>query len=431
MKIMQARGLPARIEVHPLARRIDAAVTVPGSKSITNRVLVLAALGTGRMEVRHALWSEDTQVMVECLQRLGFEVTVAPDPAEPGNRHVTLLGLGGEIPNGGSEAQPLELNVGNAGTAARFLAAMVCLGRGVYRLSGVDRMHQRPQSSLFKSLRQLGYRIETPNGRLPATIYGEGAKRGKCVVSIEESSQFASALLLSGMRGGWKVEIEGENAEESPYVSMTTELIGRIARAAENYEVEPDASSASYIWGADWLLRGNGSNIRVNGWMKESLQIDAHFPELLRTFPSKLSRLDQLGDSIMTAITLEPFANEPKEFTHLGRLRVQECERVFALKTELGKCGARVEEQGDTLVVYPGKLHGATIETYNDHRVAMCFGTLALKVPGITINNPSCVKKTFPNFFQKLAAAPPHGLGVTITDPGTGKELQLEELNAD
>jgi 3-phosphoshikimate 1-carboxyvinyltransferase len=141
--------------------------------------------------------------------------------------------------------------------------------------------------------------------------------------------------------------------------------------------------------------------------------------------------MDELGDSIMTAIVLAPFGNEPKRFTHLGRLRVQECERVYALKTELRKCGARVEEEGDTLTVYPGKLHGATIQTYNDHRMAMCFGTLALKVPGIRIENPSCVKKTFPNFFQKLAAPAPHGLGVTITEGATGRVLEVEELNAD
>lgn len=133
----------------------------------------------------------------------------------------------------------------------------------------------------------------------------------------------------------------------------------------------------------------------------------------------------------MTAIVLAPFAKEAKRFTHLGRLRVQECERVYALKTELEKCGGRVEETGDTLTVHPGKLHGATIQTYNDHRMAMCFGTLALKVAGIRIENPSCVKKTFPNFFQKLAAEPPHGLGARISDAATGRVLRWEELNAE
>ena len=423
--------LPPTIEIHPLKAPVRAAITVPGSKSITNRALVLAALGRGRMQLRHALWSEDTQVMVDCLRRLGFAAGIEADASEPGNRHITVTGAGGEIPNGGTAEKPLELTVGNAGTAARFVAAMVCLGRGVYRLSGIDRMHQRPQGALFKSLRQLGYRVETPNDRLPALIFGEGRKRGKCVVSIEESSQFASALLLSGSVGGWEIQVEGENAEESPYVSMTSELIGAFRSAKDAFEIEPDASSASYIWGANWLLAGGRSEITVDGWMKRSLQIDARFPEVIQKFPTEISRLDELGDSVMTAIVLAPFASEPKRFTHLGRLRVQECERVYALKTELLKCGARVEEAGDTLTVYPGELHGATIQTYNDHRMAMCFGTLALKVPGIRIENPSCVKKTFPNFFQKLAAKPPGGLGARITDAASGAEVRWEDLNAE
>lgn len=165
--------------------------------------------------------------------------------------------------------------------------------------------------------------------------------------------------------------------------------------------------------------------------MKRSLQIDARFPETIRRFPSEISRMDELGDSIMTAIVLAPFAAEPKRFTDLGRLRVQECERVSALKTELSKCGAQVEEDGDTLTVYPSALYGAEIQTYNDHRMAMCFGTLALKVPGIIIDNPRCVKKTFPNFFQKLAGAPPNGLGVKISDAITDTFLEEEDLNAD
>lgn len=429
---MSACGsIPLKIAVHSLTGPVRSEITVPGSKSITNRALILAALGNGRMQLRHALWSEDTQVMVNCLQRLGFSVEVEPDRSEAGNRHISVLGLGGRIPNAGTAENPLELFIGNAGTAARFLAAMVCLGSGAYRLSGIDRMHQRPQGALFKSLRQLGYRIETENDRLPALVFGEGPKRGRCIVSIQESSQFASALLLAATASEWEVEIIGENAEESPYVTMTTELISDFRKSQGSFEIEPDASSASYIWAADWLLRGNGSRISVAGWMKRSLQIDARFPETLRNFPGDLSRTNDLGDSIMTAIVLAPFSREPKRFTDLGRLRLQECERVLALKTELSKCGAQVEEQRDTLILYPSTLHGAEIETYNDHRMAMCFGTLALKVPGIIIDNPSCVKKTFPNFFQKLAGAPPQGLGVKITDAFNQTLLKEEDLNAE
>jgi 3-phosphoshikimate 1-carboxyvinyltransferase len=426
--------LPDLIEIEPLVHPVEAAITVPGSKSITNRALVLAALADGVTELRRALWSEDTQVMVECLRKLRFSVEVEPDPLEEGNRHIRVLGLGGKLPKGGTAAEPLELFVGNAGTAARFLAAMVCLGNGHYRLSGVPRMHQRPQAALFHSLRQLGYDVLSPNDKLPVTIQGTGPKRGECIVSIEESSQFASALLLSAPHGQWSINIVGENSEESPYVTMTSQLIAQFPRNGGTFDIEPDASSASYIWGADWLLRSAPdtakSRISVAGWMKQSMQIDALFPGVLDKFPARLSRQDELGDSIMTAIVLAPFAPEAKEFTDLRRLRLQECERVHALRSELSKCGATIEERGDTLRVTPGPLHGATIHTYNDHRMAMCFGILALKVPGIKLENPACVKKTFPNFFPKLAAEPPDGLGARIRDRA-GRVLDISELGAD
>src|SRR5258706_10401561 len=163
-------SLPELIEIVPLAQPAPAEVTVPGSKSITNRALILAALADGETTLQGALWSEDTQVMVDCLQELGFMVNVAPDPNEPCNRTITVYGLGGKVPRGGTVEQPLELFVGNAGTAARFLSAMVCLGEGIYRLHGVPRMHERPQAALFQALRELGYRIDSQNNNLPALI---------------------------------------------------------------------------------------------------------------------------------------------------------------------------------------------------------------------------------------------------------------------
>src|SRR6516165_3942818 len=166
--------LPDLIEIVPLDKPVRAEIAVPGSKSITNRALILAALAEGETTLQGALWSEDTQVMVECLQELGFMVNVAPDPLEMCNRTITVYGKGGSVPPGGTEAQPMELFVGNAGTAARFLAAFVCLGQGVYRLHGVPRMHERPQAALFKALRELGYEIvsERQNDKLPARIFG-------------------------------------------------------------------------------------------------------------------------------------------------------------------------------------------------------------------------------------------------------------------
>jgi 3-phosphoshikimate 1-carboxyvinyltransferase len=422
-------SLPQAIEIIPLSSPVNAEITVPGSKSITNRVLVLAGLADGETIISGALWSEDTQVMVECLQELGFMVNVAPDPVEPCNRTITVYGRGGEIPPGGTAAQPLELFVGNAGTAARFLAALVCLGEGCYRLHGVPRMHERPQAALFEGLRQLGYRIEASGEKLPALIYGAGPRPGRSTVSIEESSQFASALLLCADRGKWTILITGENSEESPYVALTQRLSAQFRKSSGRFQVAPDASSASYFWAAGWL---SGADIVIRHWTNAAAsgQIDARFPGFW-PLPPTISRTTDLGDSIMTAIVLAPFARQSIRFTDLGRLRVQECERVVALRTELAKCGAKVIEQGDTLEIHPGTLHGAEIETYNDHRMAMSFSILGLKVPGIKINNPACVKKTFPNFFQKLAAASPHGLGVAFRGVATGETLKADALFAD
>jgi 3-phosphoshikimate 1-carboxyvinyltransferase len=421
--------LPALIEIVPPAPPVSAVVVLPGSKSLTNRALVLAALADGLVTLRGALWSEDTQAMTNCLRTLGFPVTVEPDAVEPANRTITVAGGGGQIPNAGTAQIPLELHVENAGTAARFLAALICLGHGSYRISGVPRMHERPQAALFSALRELGYSVETPNDFLPAVITGSGPRPGAaCSVSVEESSQFASALILCQRRGCWKVEITGANEDELPYVDMTWRLIGEFPWKGGEYVIEPDASAASYLWGADWLLRDAGGSVRVEPEPVSGMQADQRFADLILrgSWKNNYSRATELADSIMTAIVLAPFAPSATEFTDLGRLRVQECERVAALRTELTKCGARVEEYGDTLVVFPGPLHGAQIATYNDHRMAMCFAMLGLRVPGIRLENPSCVRKTFPNFFHKLAS-----LGAGIVNPVTGEALQGDQLLAE
>jgi 3-phosphoshikimate 1-carboxyvinyltransferase len=295
-------------------------------------------------------------------------------------------------------------------------------------------MHERPQAALFKALRELDYRIDASNDKLPAVIHGESRKADeikRCIVSIEESSQFASALLLSAKCGGWETQIVGENADESPYVAMTAKLVESFPHQGGTFQIEPDASSGSYFWAA-------GPAVSVRSWPESDWQIDAKFRDWMREFnasngqrPSETSRESDLGDSIMTAIVMAPQATQPMLFTDLGRLRVQETERVHALRTELTKCGAMVKEVGDTLSFFAAPLHGAEVETYNDHRMAMCFAILGLKVPGIKLKNPACVKKTFPNFFQKLAAPAPDGLGVEIRHGETGKRLGLNELFAD
>lgn len=420
--------LPDLIEIIPPVHPVSATVVLPGSKSLTNRALVLAALARGRVTLRGALWSEDTQAMVHCLTALGFVVEAAPDPGEPANRTITVEGCGGTIPRAGTAEAPLELFVENAGTAARFLAAMVCLGHGSYRLSGIPRMHQRPQAALFNALRELGYTVDTPNDFLPAVITGTGPRPGAvCGVSVEESSQFASALILGQHTGGWNIRITGANPDELPYVDMTRRLAATFPWDGGEYVIEPDASGASYFWGAHWLVRGTGGRVTVSPEPLSGMQADQQFRDLILEQPwrSSYSRATDLADSIMTAIVLAPFAPQATAFTRLGRLRVQECERVAALRTELTKCGAMVTESGDTLNVTPGPLHGAEIATYNDHRMAMCFAMLGLRLPGIRLQNPACVRKTFPNFFVKLTQ-----LGATVIDAATGEALSGDSLLA-
>ncbi|MFN8638089.1 MAG: hypothetical protein U0360_01205 [Dehalococcoidia bacterium] len=428
--------LPEALKIVPPAAPLRARMTVPGSKSETNRALILAAHAHGTITLRGALWSDDTQVMVEALRALGLDVRVEDDPAEPSNCTIEVSG-GGRIADGGSLDAPLELFVGSAGTAARFLTAFVALGKGAYRLSGSPRMHERPQSALFAALRQLGYHVDAPGDHLPAIVVGDGPRPGACDVSVAESSQFASALLLSSRPGGWQVRVTDANADESPYVTMTEQMLGVFPVAGE-YAIEGDTSSASYFIGANLAarLRGDGpAPVVVANWPSSGWQFDQRYAAYCNAAaegraPEVVSRLTDLADSIMTAITLAPLLDRPTRFVDLGRLRVQECDRVEALYEGLTRCGAHVEVDGDTLLVHPtssSALHGATIETYDDHRVAMCFATLGLFVPGMRILNPSCVSKTFPDFWAKLAAPMPNGLGATLRAASDGHVLDLGE----
>ncbi|MDG2214150.1 MAG: 3-phosphoshikimate 1-carboxyvinyltransferase, partial [Verrucomicrobiota bacterium] len=399
--------LPDLIEILPQTTPVTSHITVPGSKSITNRALILAALANGETTLTGALWSEDTQIMVEALQAMGFSVGVVDDPGEQCNRTIVVKGEGGRIPK-----MPAEIYVGNAGTAARFLAAFACLGEGSVRLHGIDRMHERPQSELFQALRMLGYQLDAAADALPAVIHGTGPREASCRVSLSESSQFASALLLCSEAGGWSVDFVGASLSEAPYVRMTQELIREFPRSGGAFSIEPDASSGSYFWGANSL----GLDVEVVDWPTTGWQIDAQFTRFI-SLPREVSREMDLGDSIMTAIVLAPLADRPISFTDLGRLRVQECERVQALRTELTKCGAVIREEGDTLHVEPSpEMHGAEIETYNDHRMAMCFAILGLKRGGIDIANSACVSKSYPDFFSQVRAL--HDMSMPIVIVG-------------
>lgn len=419
-----------RIELVPPAQGNgeSLALTIPGSKSITNRALILAAQTSGTTVLHGALWSQDTRIMVEALQKLGFSIDISLDPGETCNRTISVKGMGGKVPEGGTRENPMEIHVGNAGTAARFLVAFLAAGKGVYRVSGVPRMHERPQKALFDCLRHLGYHIESANDFLPAVIHGSGARPGKVTVSIKESSQFASALLLMSEIGGWEIATDCAESDHLPYVEMTRQMIQSFPRKGGDYSIEPDASSASYFWAASHLLN---LNLIIKNWPESDWQIDSRFPDFL-PLPDSISRESDLGDSILTAIAMAPFADKPVAFHDLGRLRVQECERVLAMKTELTRLGVSIREQGDSLFVEPPHTHsalsGAEIDTYDDHRIAMSLALTGLRIPGVIIRDPQCVRKTFPNFFSKWSVPQPGGLGVTILDPSNNREIPPSDL---
>jgi 3-phosphoshikimate 1-carboxyvinyltransferase len=397
------KALPDILEIQPLAKPPNCTIMVPGSKSITNRALILAALWDGECTLRGALWADDTQRMVEALWELDFEVNVEPDPLEECNRTITVVGRGGKIP-----AKKAELFVGNAGTAARFLTALVCLGHGEYTIHGDERMHERPMGELFRALRQWGADIDADDDRLPATVSVERLRPKSIEIATSESTQFASALLMIERAAGATGNISFKNApDEYGYISMTTRLMDQFD---PDFRIEPDLSSASYFVAAAHLC---GGTVEVADWPGESLQIDGEFPSVLREAAEAgpgepvftLSRSAHLGDSAMTLAICAPFLPAGLKLMDAANMRQQETDRVTALVTELRRVGAQAEEHEDGLTVKPaepGQLHGADIETYNDHRMAMCFSVLGLKVPGIRIKNPSCVSKTFPNFFEKL-----------------------------
>jgi 3-phosphoshikimate 1-carboxyvinyltransferase len=348
--------------------------------------------------------------MVDSLWELGFNVQVDPDPAEECNRTITVVGRGGRIP-----AKKAELYVGNAGTAARFLTALVCLGHGEYVIRGNERMHERPMRELFQALRQWGVDIEAEDDRLPAVVRVTRLQPAPIAISTDDSTQFASAMILIERAAGAQGCVSLKDVpDEYGYISMTNRLLETFN---PDFRIEPDLSSASYFLAAAHLC---GGNIEIADWPGDSLQIDREFPDFLRSAsqanPSQMktltneslyevSRLSHLGDSAMTLAVCAPFLPAGLRLTDAANMRLQETDRIKALVTELERVGAKAEEQADGLTVWPadaGQLHGADIETYDDHRMAMGFAVLGLKVPGIRIKNPSCVRKTFPNFFEKL-----------------------------
>jgi 3-phosphoshikimate 1-carboxyvinyltransferase len=423
---------PDRLEVIPLSKPPHATIRVPGSKSITNRALVLASLFCrGRCRIAGALHSEDTEVMVDSLQRLGFRVTANWDA---GALEVAKERSAPLIP-----AKEAELFVANSGTSMRFLTAMVAAGQGRYRLDGIARMRERPIDDLLSGLQQLGVkaRSEAGSGCPPVVVEANGLRGGTVRVKGDVSSQFLSALLLAApaAEGDIEIIVEGDLVSK-PYIDMTvgmmrawglkcvahTHDLYRIPGGQQGdldyFEVEPDASAASYFLAAAAICQGR---VVVPGLdVYRSWQGDVKFATYLAEMGCEVPKdkdhllvrgqtlhgidvdMNAISDTVMTLAAVACFAEEPTTIRNVAHIRHKETDRLTALATELRKVGADVVEFKDGLTITPQPLHSAEIDTYNDHRMAMSMALIGLKVPGVIIKNPGCVAKTYPNFWQDL-----------------------------
>ncbi len=419
------------------ARAARGTVRLPGSKSISNRALLLAALAAGETVLRGALDADDTRVMREALGKLGVGI------ADGGSGALRVSGAGGIFPIG-----KIDLFLGNAGTAFRPLTAVLALSGGEYALSGTPRMHERPIRDLVDALRALGARIEyageegfPPLRILPGKVRTEAPVR----VRGDVSSQYLSALLVAlPLAGGGAIEVEGELISK-PYVEITLGMMRRFGvtverggwrafrvpaatyRSPGELVVEGDASSASYFLAAGAI---GGGPVRVEGVGRASIQGDVRFCEVLAEMGAKVAMgedwieagrgaaggrlrsfdldLNHIPDAAMTAAVLALFADGPCRIRNIASWRVKETDRIAAMATELRKLGATVEAGSDFLRVAPpasGALTpGVAIDTYDDHRMAMCFSLAALAGVPLTINDPDCVAKTYPGYFADFAS---------------------------
>lgn len=437
-------------------------VSVPGSKSITNRALLLATLAEGVTTLRDVLFSDDSRHFLSCLKSLGFETRV--DEAE---KTVTVKGLGGTVPR-----KEASLYVGSAGTAARFLTAYLGLSEGVYHMDASEQMRRRPMAPLLDSLRDLGCEVtrEAASGgedlpasrdllpdRFPFTLRGHGFRRHDIRVNIDESSQFLSALLIASplSEEDFTVSIEGshgmayidvtrnmmeqfgvkavplyycgggaENHECTHCINSTRPYAFRIAAGQRylprDYRVEPDVSSACYFYAMSPLL---GIPVRVNHVHFDSLQGDVAFLRILEQmgcsaeeteagillsppaggrFHGVTVDMSACSDQAITLAAIAPFADGPTTITGINHIRFQESDRLAATSAELSKMGIRCETTEDSLTIHPGSPRPSLVDTYEDHRMAMGFSLVGLRSAGIVIDNPGCCRKTFETYFEVL-----------------------------
>jgi 3-phosphoshikimate 1-carboxyvinyltransferase len=409
-------------EIKP-AGAVEATLTLPGSKSYTHRALMAAALASGVSTLTNALKAEDTELTARALAQLGAGLDWQ-------GTTIRVTGQGGRW-------QPITgpLYLGNSGTSMRFLTALVALGQGEYRLTGTDRLCRRPLGELLAALKEIGVQAasEKGDGCPPVRVIG-GLEGGQAHLSGGTSSQYLSALLCIGPLApqGLEIEVTGELVSR-PYVDLTLEVLsdfgisfyrqgyryfqlpGGQCYLPQDYEIEADASSASYFWAAAALT---GGRVTITNLTLASSQGDAAFPQVLARMgcaigssaaglsvqggPLKGVTVDMaaMPDLVPTLAVLAAFARGDTVITGVAHLRHKESDRLAAVAAELGKVGIAARETADGLMVTGGQPHGAVIETYDDHRIAMSFAVAGLKVPGMVINDPGCVAKSFPDFWE-------------------------------
>lgn len=419
---------PEILEIQPVDQPIHATVRPPGSKSYSNRALPVAAMAVGTSTLRGVLDSEDTQVMIDSLQRLGVQLQTDADGT------LTVHGCGGQLPN-----NQADLFCANSGTSIRFLTAIVSAGKGEFRLDGIERMRQRPIGDLIDALTSLGVDIksETGNDCPPVMIRANGLPGGSVRVRGDVSSQFLSGLLMAAplALADLEVTVDGPLVSQ-PYVDMTLSVMQAFGAEfqregyqrfsfrptgykAADYAIEPDASGASYFFAAAAIT---GGTMTVPGLGSNSLQGDLGFVRVLEQMGCTVTMdadqttvrggqlrgidvdLCDLSDIVPTLAAVACFADSVTRIHNVAHVRHKETDRIAALVTELRKAGLQVEEHPDGLTIHPGPLQPAEFDTYNDHRMAMALSLLGLRVAGIRIRDPHCVSKTYPRFFEDLRA---------------------------
>lgn len=406
--------------------RVHCTVEAPPSKSYTNRALVIAGLADGESRLEHPLFSDDTHYMREALKHYGISVTQK-------DQSLVVQGRSGVL-----QAPDAEIFVGNAGTAMRFLTTFAALAPGITRLDGDERMRERPIEDLLACLRAMGIKAESVNNNQcpPLVIHGGRIPGGDVKLAADKSSQFLTSVLLSApyFENDTTVRIAGELTSKS-YVDITLDIMKTFGIHVENesysafrvkagqkyraqvYPIEGDASSASYFFSAAAVTAGEVSVTRLN---PHSVQGDLQFIDVLEKMGCRITKssekitlkgnplrgisinMNSMPDVVQTLAVVALFADGPTTITDIANLRIKETDRIAALAGELTKLGAKVEAGSDFLVIHPGTYKSAEIETYNDHRMAMSFAVAGLRVPGVKIKNPECVKKSFPDFFDRF-----------------------------